>query len=383
MKARHDPAHGLQFGCFYPLGKTGAVYSDDLARHNPDPTPQALIELARGCEAAQLDFVLIADGWSGQDPVAEATGHGSPMYHAPLIGTAIAGATDRIGVITTMHTDLHHPVHVARMGATMDAISGGRWGWNVVTNQPQQSELFGTQTIDHDQRYVAAAEFTELVKRLWTEEGVVEHDGTYFRSHGRIKSPRAVQKPYPLLVNAAASPAGMAYAAAHVDALLTSAPQLGQARETRETLSGFMRDAGRDPAETGLLVTSRCLITESEQDAERQIELMADTINLDACYEMLRTTYGGDHTLPSRLGDDPELTARARMLGMGTWFLPLIGTAEQVAERLIALHTEGAGGVLLQFLRWRPEDIARFSGVLPYLQEAGVWTPPSARDWSW
>ena len=110
---------------------------------------------------------------------------------------AIFAVTEHIGVITTMHTTHHKPAHVARMGATLDAFSDGRWGWNIVTGfGDPEARLFGNETmVEHDERYAMAGEFVDIVKRLWTEAEPIDHDGAYYRVRGRIKAPRPVQRP--------------------------------------------------------------------------------------------------------------------------------------------------------------------------------------------
>lgn len=382
MKRRHNLNDGMQLGCFFPNGKTGAVFSDELARRNPDFGPDSLLALGKACEDVGLDYVLIADGWVGLDKLSESLQHASPMFNSPLLGAALAAVTERIGIITTLHTDVHHPAHVARMGGTLDALSKGRWGWNIVTDQPNQASLFGLAPNEHDKRYEIAEEFTELVKMMWVEDDAFDYQGQHFRSKGRIKAPRPVQQPTPLLVNAAASPAGMAFAARHCDALMTSAPSVEHAAETREKLNALLGEAGRGPDEMSLLVTGKCLIRDTQEEAEAEWAKIERNINLDVCIDQMQTMYSGDAAMPARLAD-LDMQAKARRMGSGEWFNTLIGTPEHVAKEIIALHDVGVGGIVLQFLLWSPAEVARFGAVLPYLEEAGVWVRPEDREWSW
>jgi dimethylsulfone monooxygenase len=382
VKRRHNLDDGMQLGCFFPNGKTGAVFSDELARRNPDFGPGSLLALGKACEEVGLDYLLIADGWVGLDKLSESLQHASPMFNSPLLGAALAAVTERIGIITTLHTDVHHPAHVARMGGTLDALSKGRWGWNIVTDQPNQANLFGLEPNEHDKRYEIAEEFTELVKKMWAEDDAFDYQGQHFRSKGRIKAPRPVQQPTPLLVNAAASPAGMAFAARHCDALMTSAPSVEYAAQTREKLNALLGEAGRCPDEMSLLVTGKCLIRDTQEEAEAEWEKIERNINLDVCIDQMQTMYSGDAAMPARLAD-LDMQAKARRMGSGEWFNTLIGTPEHVAKEIIALHDVGVGGIVLQFLLWSPPEVARFSAVLPYLEEAGVWVRPEDREWSW
>lgn len=382
MKNKHTLEDGIQLGCFFPNGRTGAVFSDELAERNPEFSPEALLGLAKACERAQLDFLLIADGWTGLDKFSESLGHASPMFNSPLLGAAISTVTERIGIITTLHTETHQPAHVARMGGTLDTLSHGRWGWNIVTDQPNQAALFGQEPVAHDKRYEIAEEFTELVKRLWEEQGVLKHEGEHFSVHGRIKAPRPVQEGRPLLVNAAASPAGMAFAAKHCDALMTSAPSVAHTAQMRERLNELLAEQGRSNEEMSLLVTAKCLIRDTAEEAQAEWERIEARINLDVCVDQMQTMYSGDAAMPARLAD-VGMQEKARRMGSGEWFYPLIGTPQQVADEIIELYAAGAGGVVMQFLLWNDDEIARFDAVLPLLEAAGIWVPPADRNWSW
>lgn len=382
MKRRHTPANGLQLGCFFPNGRTGAVFSDELAERNPPFGPASLLGLATACERLGLDFLLIADGWVGMDRLSERLEHASPMFNSPLLSAAISAVTEHIGIISTLHTENHHPAHVARMGGTLDALSDGRWGWNIVTDQPNQAALFGLEPTEHDRRYEVAEEFTELVKTLWSSDEPIEHAGEHYRSKGRIKAPRPIQQPRPLLVNAAASPAGMAFASRHCDALMTSAPDTDHVRCVRGVLDGLVEQAGRKPDDVGLLVTAKCLVRPTQAEADAEWRRIEERINLDVCIDQMMTMYSGDAAMPARLAD-VDLREKARRMGSGEWFNPLIGSPERVAADIIALHEAGADGVVLQFLLWGDDDVAAFADVLPHLERAGIWRRPETRDWSW
>ena len=117
----------------------------------------------------------------------DADGHGGDMQYRkysldPLLLTAgTAALTERIILISTVHARYSwHPLHLAKMGATLDHMTGGRWGLNLVTGfRPHELDMFGLDPIPHDDRYVMAAEFTDLMQTLWREERNVTASGQY------------------------------------------------------------------------------------------------------------------------------------------------------------------------------------------------------------
>lgn len=381
MKARTNEADRLSLGYFFPAGKTNFVYSDEAARRVPEMERRPLLELARTAEEVGFDSLFIADNWSGHQRVAEKFGHQSPAFHAPLLAMALLTVTERIGVISTFHTTHHKPAHVARMGATLDAFSEGRWGWNIVTGfSADEAALFGEEFVEHDKRYDMAAEFVDIVKRLWSEEEPISVDGQYYRTKGRIKVPRPVQKPHPLLVSAGASDAGLAFAARHCDNLVTLANSVDGLNKVGNKLAAITEQNGRS---VGLCPFSLALIRDEEGRAEEEFEGLLKSLNVEATREIAADVLGSIESASSmfnKMGSEEAAMA----FGGGGSVLKLIGTPRQVAEQLITLKQQTATrNILINFPLWSSQELKTFSRVLPYLQEAGIWTPPSERNWSW
>jgi FMNH2-dependent dimethyl sulfone monooxygenase len=381
MKPRPSDSSHLSVNYFFPSGQTNLVWSDEAARRTPRINRDNLLELARTAEQVGFDALFIADNWSGHQREAERAGHQSPAFHAPLLAMGIFAVTDHIGVITTFHTTHHKPAHVARMGATLDAFSGGRWAWNCVTgHSPDEAALFGEQFIEHDERYAMAAEFVEIVERLWADQEPIDFDGKYYRVRGRIKAPRPVQQPRPLLVNAGASPAGTQFAADWCDALVTLGTDDDGLRAVDSRLRALTAANHRDVGTWPFCVT---LIRDGDGQAEEEFEQLLKSLNAEAARELAADILGSIQTAKAmfeKMGEEQAI----RAFGSGGAEVQLIGTPEQVAARLISLKQRAnSSGVLLNFPLWSPEEIRGFGRVLPYLREAGVWSPPQEREWSW
>jgi FMNH2-dependent dimethyl sulfone monooxygenase len=117
-----------------------------------------------------------------------------------------------------------HPLHLAKFGATIDHISGGRWGINVVTGYaPLEARMFGGEHIEHNRRYEMAGEFTDILTRLWSETEDLTLQGKFWSLEKAFVTPKP-RYGRPILVNATGSPAGINYAAAHSDLVFITSP---------------------------------------------------------------------------------------------------------------------------------------------------------------
>ncbi|MCS8129879.1 LLM class flavin-dependent oxidoreductase [Pseudomonas aeruginosa] len=368
----------LRIGYFFPAGKTNFVYSDEAARRVPEMRREPLLELARTAEEVGFDSLFIADNWSGHQRVAEQYGHQSPAFHAPLLAMALLTATDRIQVISTLHTTHHKPAHVARMGATLDAFSEGRWGWNIVTGfSADEAALFGEPFVEHDKRYDMASEFVDIVKRLWTAPEAIDVKGQYYHVKGMLKAPRALQRPYPTLVSAGASDAGIAFAARHCNDLVTLANNLDGLKKVSAKLSSQAQTHDR---RVGLCPFSLAIIRDEEGRAQEEFDGLLKSLNVAATREIAADVLGSIDTARSmfaKLGSEEATMA----FGGGGSVLKLLGTPRQVAEQLIEMKTQvSLSSILINFPLWSPQELRTFSKVLPYLREAGIWCPPCERS---
>jgi FMNH2-dependent dimethyl sulfone monooxygenase len=381
VKRRPSNPEQLSINYFFPSGQTNLVWSDEAARRTPRINRRNVLELARAAEEVGFDSLFIADNWSGHQREAERAGHQSPAFHAPLLAMAIFAVTEKIGVITTFHTTHHKPAHVARMGANLDAFSGGRWGWNCVTgHSSDEAALFGEEFVEHDERYAMAGEFVQIVERLWVEQEPIDVTGKYYRVQGRIKAPRPVQQPWPLLVSAGASTAGTEFAASWCDALVTLAKDDAGLRVVDDRLHALTDVNHRD---VGTWPFCIALIRDGEGQAEEEFEQLLLSLNVEASRELAADILGSIETAKAMF-EEMGTEEAVRAFGSGGAEVQLIGTPRQVAEKLINLkRNANAAGVLLNFPLWSPTEIRGFDRVLPHLREAGVWTPPDEREWSW
>ncbi|MGA5198584.1 LLM class flavin-dependent oxidoreductase [Streptomyces exfoliatus] len=242
--------------------------------------------LARIAERGRLDSLFLADspGLMG-DPARRPGGRLEPT----VLLTALAGVTEHIGLIATASTSYNEPYNLARRFASLDHVSGGRAGWNIVTTAgADAARNFGLDdTPPHKERYERADEFLEVSTRLWgswaddaivadKDAGVhadsakvrrIDHAGRFFRVAGPLNVPRSPQG-HPLLVQAGSSEDGKAFAARWAEAVFTAQQTLEEAQAFYVDLKRRAVAHGRDPQGIKILPGIVPVIGDTEAEAE-------------------------------------------------------------------------------------------------------------------
>ncbi len=372
----------LRIGLFHPNGNVhvGSRLITDLNPNVLDLAEQQ--SLAAACESAGFDYLFMADSWLPYGEEASRIGWHDPYLFSPVLAGVLAAATRRIGIITTIHTSLFHPVQIARMGATLDVLSGGRWGLNVVTGTSSAAGLIENEMarIDHDSRYDAANEVMDVLRAVWSGEAVA-HTGRFYRVEGKPIGPRPVQRPMPLIVSAGASDAGRDFAARHADYIFIPG------RTPRDMVESAMADINSREAARGRRVRLQLhvsvLVRETAAEAARLSAAIKASVHLPAVVEYLRfinnlsTTY---EQVYARYSENDM-----RQVGLVSGSLQAHGGPEEVADQLVAVYRDyGVRGVALTFPLWHTAEIRRFANlVLPLLERAGIWVHPADRGWCW
>ncbi|MFF2885857.1 LLM class flavin-dependent oxidoreductase [Paenibacillus sp. NPDC057967] len=375
--------------------------------------------LAQTAEAAKFDSVFLADGLAINKHVK----HGAFVGLEPFtLLSALAAVTERIGLIGTVSTTYNEPFHVARKFASLDHLSNGRAGWNIVTSGSiHEAQNFNRDTHpEHAKRYERAKEFLDVTTALWDswqddaliidrESGVfadpqkvqpISHHGEHFQVRGPLNISRPPQG-YPVLVQAGSSEDGKEFAAQYAEAIFTAQQTLPEAQLFYTDVKGRLLRYGRTPDQL-LILPGICPIigaTESEaKEKEQEInELTVPEYGLNQLSNMLGVdlfTYPLDGPLPelpkledingnkSRfqlvvdLAEREKLTIRQLLhrLAGGRGHRTFAGTATQIADQLEEWFlSSGADGfnVMPPYL---PGGLDEFAGsVIPELQHRGLF----------
>ncbi|WP_157253662.1 LLM class flavin-dependent oxidoreductase [Nonomuraea typhae] len=377
-------------------------------------------ELAQRAEEAKLDAVFFADGPSLPDNVRYA----SRFRLEPFTWlSAIAAVTRRIGLIATASTTYLEPYNLARLFASLDHLSGGRAGWNIVTTgAPQAAQNFGLDEHPvHAERYGRAHEFLEVVTALWDSweddalvidqaGGVfadtgkihtIDHAGERLRVRGPLNTPRSPQG-RPVYVQAGSSEDGRAFAARHAEAIFTAHQTLENARDFYADIKARVKAEGRDPALVKVLPGISPFIGSTEAEARALQQEFDELTQPEYSVQQLRQFLGIDlsghdldgpvprEKLPtheqrgygSRFGvvvdiierENPTIRQLLHRLAGARGHWVTAGTPEQIADRIEEWFTGGAAdgfNVMPPYLNGGFEVFA--DHVLPILRSRGLF----------
>ena len=271
--------------------------------------PTLYVDLARSLDRACFDYMIIEDGSFVPDAFqgssdwylrnAVAVPKADPMPLVPLLGQATAG----LGIVATMTTAFYPPYLAARLGATLDHLTRGRVGLNLVTaHNDRSAQNFGLpEHHEHDLRYRMADEWVEVVDRLWRswppdatrgEPGCftdparvapIDFKGEFFECRGPLNLPPGPQG-RPVICQAGGSPAGRAFAAKHADTVIARERGPENAKAYRDDVRRIMTAGGRDPEACKILFSTAIVLGETRREADEKKQRLNDatTANLDA-----------------------------------------------------------------------------------------------------
>lgn len=377
----------LRVGLFYPNSKSVHVMSPAVTAKVPDLLSyETHTKLAQAAEAARLDYAFMADGWGSMGPRSREMGYMDPALVTPMLANVLLAATKRLRCITTIHTTLFHPLLVARMGGMLDAMSGGRWGINVVTGagfgETLDRELFGN--LSSEQRYERAGEMMEILKKVWSQDGEIKHRGRYFDLDGWLVGPHPVQKPTPLIVSAGASDAGREFAGRYGNYIFM--PGRTPLEELKKRFDDIRRIAvghGRPADAVKLQMHVSVVVRETKKEAQEYSDWIADTVDLEGVVEYLNGVRTGISTYDDIYRSLGEL--QMRQVGSVAGSRRIHGDADEVADHIEMLHHKfGCDGIAITFPVWNPEEVKNFGDlVLPRLEAKGIWVEPEKHGFSW
>jgi alkanesulfonate monooxygenase SsuD/methylene tetrahydromethanopterin reductase-like flavin-dependent oxidoreductase (luciferase family) len=353
--------NALKLGVFC-LNVSGGMMLSGAAKSTLDWDEN--VSVAKTADEAGWEFLLPIGRWRGHGGKYNAN---AEQYDTFSWAAAMAAVTSRIQVFSTCHVPIYHPMLAAKMCATIDNIGRGRFGLNIVSGwNAAEFAMFGLEQLEHDDRYAAAAEWLDVMEALWSTPGEIDHDGRYYHVSGGYLEPKPIQQPRPVIVSAGTSTAGLDFAITRADYCFVGG-------DNWEVLGGTVRRAQDRAAalerQLNALTFCTVVVKDTEEEAKRYFEWYVDELgDLEAATKLVsRIISGGAQSLP------PEVVAKqARAFIAGWGALPLVGTAEQVADHLVGINKLGIGGVALGWLDYS-EGIDRFNAeVLPLMYEAGL-----------
>ncbi|MBT0769974.1 LLM class flavin-dependent oxidoreductase [Kineosporia sp. J2-2] len=416
----HKQIHLAAFMNAGPMGTVGWRHPD---ARDDFLSASYYVDTARLLEEAKFDMIFIPDSLAvprslgGRFDPAVRYGAGSPRIDPIPVLSLLAGATSRIGLAGTTSTGYTEPYNVARSFATLDHLTAGRAGWNVVTSfQDAEAQNYGFDRLPpREQRYARAEEFLEATARLWdswSDEAIVQDKATgqfgrpeqvrsvdfrgeYVSTQGPLGVPRPPQG-YPVIVQAGASPSGRDFAARWADVIFCSHESIESAIEFYSDVKTLAAKYGRDPDQLKILPAAAVVVGDSRQDAQAKHRAFEDLVDPEAGLSRLAYHINVDLTKFDLDGPLPEMEvagvmghyrevleyALARNLTireLGKWYGArtegyLVGSASDIADGMQEWVDRGAADGFMVVATHVPAAFADFAAqVVPELQRRGLF----------
>ncbi|WP_225007123.1 LLM class flavin-dependent oxidoreductase [Novosphingobium percolationis] len=371
---------------------------------------------AQTAERGKFDYLFVADSVSIN---ARSSPHYLNRFEPLTILSALAAVTERIGLVGTATVSYIEPYNLARQFASLDHISGGRAGWNVVTSWLEGSAAnYGKdEHLAHDVRYRLAEEYLDVVKGLWDsweDDALVRnketgqfldadklhelnHKGEFLKVKGPLNISRSAQG-QPVIFQAGSSEDGRNFAAKHAEAIFTHSDDLAEGQAFYADLKARAKGFGRDPEQLLIVPGARPVIGSTEEEAEAKYRELADLGNLENALRSLGrgfndhnfSVYDPDGSFPREVAAegyksnqsqsnrvlalaDQGLTLREIALRHATPRGNFVGTPEQIADRFETwLNERGSDGFNL--FESLPGQLDLFvDHVVPILQQRGIY----------
>jgi FMNH2-dependent dimethyl sulfone monooxygenase len=363
----------LMLGLMFPQGQ--GAWTVSFAPTETTIEWEFLKSLAMLADRAGLDYLFMGNGYYTKGGYG---GYGrvrAAALDATAVASALAGITHRLLLISTIHTAYHcvHPLFFAKIGATLDWVSNGRWGPNFVAGISElNARHFGVPWLDHDERYALSEEFVSVVKRIWSEPEPVTFHGKYVRTENAWMEPKPAR--LPVMVNAGVSDVGLDFAARHCDWVFTAVggeaglTGMRNMKAAVERVKSFGRRYGKDLKVAGNVFV---ICRETEAAARRAFAEICEQADLRAIEAMHSPGKGlvdpkGSQAFADR-AQRPVDKSDAIWGGVR-----VIGNPEQVAARLAEFRANGIDCITLVFHNYITELTFFAERVLPLLKRAGI-----------
>lgn len=396
----------MKLGAFLmPTGHHIAAWRHPAAAADAGVDVQHMIGLARTAERGLFDLVFFEDAAGVREARVELAAQTSRSigFEPVSLLAALAAHTSNVGLVATASTSYNEPFALARAFATLDLVSGGRAGWNLVTSASEiEAANFGAQGLRaHSDRYARAGEFADVVLRLWdpaTRTGTIHHEGQNFGVSQGLGIPASPQG-RPVMVEAGSSDVGRDLAARTADVVFVATQTFAAAKEFYDDVKVRARRAGRDPDHIKIMPGVSPLVGESRAEAQAKFDelqaLIPDEVGLGLLASYLSTDALNGLPLD---GPMPELTSsegmqsrqalvveQSRRDGLsirqvaqhfagarGHW--RLVGTAVDVADQLEEWFSGGAADGFNVMPAYFPGELDSFvEKVIPELQRRGIF----------
>jgi FMNH2-dependent dimethyl sulfone monooxygenase len=313
---------------------------------NMEATWEYVSRLARRSEEISFDVTLIAEL-----NLNDIKGVSAPSLDAWSTAAALAAVTRKLELMVAVRPTFHLPALLAKQAANIDHISGGRLSLNVVSSWwADEARMYGVAFEQHDDRYARTAEWLEVLDGVWSRDHF-SFSGKYYRVEETVLQPKPESRPRPTIYAGGESEAAKEFIAQRCDAYLMHGDPPGKIRERIADVSARRQQYGLPPMKFG--VAGFVIVRDTEEEAQEELRRITDVRQSAAGYQNYQQWLAGTQ-LEQRLSlEDYSVSNRGLRCG-------LVGTPDQVAQRIAEFEAAGVDLLLLQFSP-QLEEMERFS----------------------
>jgi len=343
-----------------PLGSGGMVISSIAQR--TDWSLDYNIRLAQVAEDLGFDY--------GLAPARFIASHGWELQQEAVTCTAILAAqTKRLKLISAVHTGFWHPAMVAKMGATIDVYSKGRFAINILSAWfKEEFRAFGEPWLDHDERYRRSEEFIQVLKGLWTQKSLTFKGDFYRINEGWLK-PRPISSPHPEIFQGGNSKAARRMAAKHSDWYFLNGNSVEGVKEQIDEVRALAKAEGRS-VKFGL--NGFVIQRDSEREALEQLEAIIAKADPKIVQSFADQVKNAGASTAEKIGMWANADFANLVQPNDGFKTRLFGPPEVIAERIRAYEAAGVDMMLCAFLNYTDELPAFGREVVPLLQDVGA-----------
>lgn len=331
------------------------------------------LELAKMADRAGIEFLLPIARWTGYGGDTDFQGQ---SLETITWAAGLLAATENISVFATAHTAFTHPLVAAKQFATIDHISHGRFGLNIVCgwNQPEY-EMFGIEMPnEHDVRYGLGQEWWDVIKTVWGSDEPQDWDGDYFKLQNAVCSPKPVDGTFPPIMNAGSSEQGRDFAARNCDFLFTVMVDTDMGAADVSAIKTLAKE--KYQRDIGVFTTSYVVCRPTNDEAQEYHKHYAeDNADWEAVDRLMTLQGMYAQSFPADMIEG----LRVQFAG-GHGVYPLIGDPDHVADEIERIHTAGFSGCTVSFVDYAAELPYFVQEVIPRLEAKGLRVPPPSQD---
>ena len=341
-----------------------------LAETSFEPTWDKNLEIARVLERGGFECMVPIARWRGFGGPSNFNGNCMETY---TWAAALAAVTEKIVLFATSHVPTLHPIVAAKMATTIDHVSKGRFGLNMVCGWfTPEMEMFGVKMMEHDTRYEYATEWVEIVEKLWTDQWF-DYKGEFLTVNQGFADPKPFQKPRPILISAGSSPKGREFSAKYCDINFSVVEDVEKGTAWVKAMRELAWTKYR--REIGTFTYSYAVVRDTEKEAREYYDYYVNQKGDWEAADNVCKIFGiesGSYT--------PEYFDKFRANFIAGWGgYPLVGTPEQVTDQLLELSGTGIDGTLISMVDYNQELPYWNEKVMPLLEQAGLRKPQHAR----